>query len=126
MGRNDDISLLRAELAEAIQEQERFAREARDSAATAGRALRELSEVRALIARMRPVLEYVSRGRGYVGVEPYPDATARFALGALDDAAHAAAPQPDEPDCGGCAVDEACPLDAAVPAAVDNAIRGHS
>jgi hypothetical protein len=30
------------------------------------------------------VLEYVSRGRRYVDVEPYPDATARRALAALD------------------------------------------
>lgn len=29
------------------------------------------------------VAEYVSRGRGYIGVEPYPDTTARMALGAL-------------------------------------------
>jgi hypothetical protein len=32
------------------------------------------------------VLRYVSAGRGYVDVEPYPDALARRALGALDDA----------------------------------------
>lgn len=32
------------------------------------------------------VLAYVSAGRGYVDVEPYPDALARRALGALDDA----------------------------------------
>jgi hypothetical protein len=33
-----------------------------------------------------PVLRYVSKGRRYVDVEPYPDALARRALGALDDA----------------------------------------
>lgn len=32
------------------------------------------------------VLGYVSRGRRYVGVEPYPDAAARRVLGDLDDA----------------------------------------
>lgn len=31
------------------------------------------------------VLEYVSRGRHYVGVEPYPDFEARRALGRLHD-----------------------------------------
>lgn len=31
------------------------------------------------------VAQYVSRGRGFVGVEPYPDATARMALGALSE-----------------------------------------
>jgi hypothetical protein len=31
------------------------------------------------------VVEYVSMGRGYIGVEPYPDATARFALGELQE-----------------------------------------
>lgn len=31
----------------------------------------------------RPVLEYVSRGRGYVDVTPYPDYTARRALGLM-------------------------------------------
>jgi hypothetical protein len=39
-----------------------------------------------LIARMRPVLEYVSRGRSFVGVDgPYPDATARRVLAELTD-----------------------------------------
>lgn len=33
--------------------------------------------------RLVKVAAYVSRGRGFVGVEPYPDATARMALGAL-------------------------------------------
>ena len=31
------------------------------------------------------VLTYVSSGRGYVGVTPYPDATARKALGRIRD-----------------------------------------
>jgi hypothetical protein len=30
---------------------------------------------------MRPIVEYVSRGRGFVDVEPYPDAAARAILG---------------------------------------------
>jgi hypothetical protein len=33
------------------------------------------------------VLRYVSAGRGYVDVEPYPDAAARRVLGAIDTAA---------------------------------------
>lgn len=33
-----------------------------------------------------PVVEFVSRGRGYVGVEPYPDARARNANALLRDA----------------------------------------
>ncbi|TQS30024.1 hypothetical protein [Microbispora sp. KK1-11] len=37
----------------------------------------------AALERLVKVAEYVSRGRGFVGVEPYPDATARFALGAI-------------------------------------------
>ncbi|GAA2360944.1 hypothetical protein Cme02nite_38380 [Catellatospora methionotrophica] len=39
-----------------------------------------------LIARMRPVLEYVSRGRSFLGVDgPYPDATARRVLAQVAD-----------------------------------------
>lgn len=44
--------------------------------ARAEQAERERDEARA-------VLEYVSRGRRYVDVEPYPDATARRILGAI-------------------------------------------
>ncbi|GIH95343.1 hypothetical protein ACFFMN_23565 [Planobispora siamensis] len=36
-----------------------------------------------LYDRLISIAAYVSRGRGYVGVEPYPDATARATLGAL-------------------------------------------
>jgi hypothetical protein len=41
---------------------------------------------------IRKVLEYVSRGRRYVDVEKYPDATARRALGRIldEEAAEAA------------------------------------
>lgn len=39
-----------------------------------------------LLEQARPVLEHVSRGRGFLGVEPYPDATARRVLGAWIDA----------------------------------------
>ena len=38
-----------------------------------------------LWADIYDVLRYVSRGRGYVDCEPYPDAQARRALGALPD-----------------------------------------
>jgi hypothetical protein len=38
-----------------------------------------------LIGLMRPVVEYVSRGRSFVDVGPYPDGAARRALGALND-----------------------------------------
>lgn len=36
--------------------------------------------------RLTQVAAYVSMGRGYIGVQPYPDATARAALGMLDQA----------------------------------------
>lgn len=39
--------------------------------------------------RLVNVAEYVSMGRSYVGVKPYPDATARFALGALSETGEA-------------------------------------
>lgn len=57
-----------------------------------------------LIARMRPVLEYVSRGRSFVDVDgPYPDATARRVLAQVADATPAATPKPQcdiPPPCG--------------------------
>lgn len=40
-------------------------------------------ELLVVSADVREVLVYVSRGRGYVDVEPYPDFEARRALGAL-------------------------------------------
>jgi hypothetical protein len=40
---------------------------------------------REALDRLVKVAVYVSRGRGFVDVEPYPDATARAALGALPD-----------------------------------------
>jgi hypothetical protein len=46
-------------------------------------------QIEPLVAALRDavkVLRYVSAGRGYVDVEPYPDALARRTLGALDDA----------------------------------------
>jgi hypothetical protein len=46
-----------------------------------------------VIGLMHPVVEYVSRGRSFVDVGPYPDAAARRALGALD--------RPAEPAQGG-------------------------
>ena len=39
------------------------------------------------------VLQYVSRGRGYVDVEPYPDSLAREALGELRLPAQQAVPE---------------------------------
>lgn len=38
-----------------------------------------------IIVACIPILEYVSRGKGYVGVEPYPDASARRVLGMIRD-----------------------------------------
>lgn len=38
-------------------------------------------ELEALLAEATPILGYVSRGRGFVDVEPYPDAAARRVLG---------------------------------------------
>jgi hypothetical protein len=51
-------------------------------------AMAKVAELEAERDRLReaiPVLEYVSRGRRFVDVEPYPDATARRVLGALED-----------------------------------------
>jgi len=42
-------------------------------------------EVLAVLPDLIRVAAYVSRGRGFVDIEPYPDALARKALGALDD-----------------------------------------
>ena len=39
---------------------------------------------RAVTAALLPIVQYVSRGRGYVDVERYPDAAARRALGLAD------------------------------------------
>lgn len=36
-----------------------------------------------VLADIVEILEYVSRGRGFVDVEPYPDAKARRVLGAI-------------------------------------------
>lgn len=58
---------------------------------------RERDEARAAMADLIRVAAYVSRGRRFVDVEPYPDALARKALGALDDATlHAALDRPDD------------------------------
>lgn len=48
--------------------------------------------LRAVAEAARPVLGYVSMGRRYVDVEPYPDATARRVLANLVDALDATAP----------------------------------
>lgn len=41
--------------------------------------------LRNAVAYLHPVAAYVSRGRRYVDIEPYPDAGARRALGVLAD-----------------------------------------
>ena len=46
-------------------------------------AAEKVERLRADAELARPVLEYVSRGRRFVGVEPYPDAQARRALGQI-------------------------------------------
>lgn len=57
----------------------------------------ERDHARAAVADLIRVAAYVSRGRRFVDVEPYPDALARKALGALDDATlHAALDRPDD------------------------------
>ncbi|MBO2461649.1 hypothetical protein [Actinomadura violacea] len=61
-----------------------------DDIVNAARCLRaERDELRRCIGAALPglvrVAGYVSRGRGFVDVEPYPDGAARVALGALDD-----------------------------------------
>lgn len=48
------------------------------------------AELAALRERVLPILEYVSRGRRFVDVEPYPDAEARAVLGEVLDARAAA------------------------------------
>jgi len=69
---------LLAALGEARDERDRAIRE-RDQARGA------TGELRELLFAARGVLEYVSRGRGYVGTEqPYPDAAARRVLAAID------------------------------------------
>lgn len=50
-----------------------------------------------LLAEARDVLAYVSRGRGYVGVEPYPDVAARRILAAITDTGCLPDPAIDEP-----------------------------
>lgn len=51
-----------------------------------------LAELRAAAEAAVPVLGYVAMGRDYIGVEPYPDATARRVLAVLVDALEATAP----------------------------------
>ena len=46
----------------------------------------EVELLREALAEAVPVLDYVSRGRGYVDVTKYPDATARMALPLVRDA----------------------------------------
>jgi len=60
---------------------ERIARHG-EAAHFSGREVAHITSASAMIAlrAARPVLEYVSRGRGFVDVEPYPDAGARRAL----------------------------------------------
>jgi hypothetical protein len=41
--------------------------------------------IRLVLKKALSVLEYVSRGRGFVDVEKYPDVTARMVLGLIDD-----------------------------------------
>lgn len=43
----------------------------------------EVARLRAALAATLPVLQYVSYGRRYVDVQPYPDATARKLLGEI-------------------------------------------
>ena len=50
-----------------------------------GATLMALQEAREVIRALLPIAGYVSRGRGYVDVERYPDAAARRALGMADD-----------------------------------------
>lgn len=58
----------------------------------------ERDQLKATMHNLINVAAYVSRGRRFVGVGPYPDALARRALGALDDdILHAALDQPEEP-----------------------------
>lgn len=45
-----------------------------------------ISALEECIREALPVIEYVSMGRGYIGVKPYPDATARRVNAALRDA----------------------------------------
>lgn len=43
----------------------------------------EIARLRAALAATLPVLQYVSNGRSFVDVEPYPDAAARKLLGEI-------------------------------------------
>jgi hypothetical protein len=56
-----------------------------DSVAETQEVACELLDERALLERALPIVRYVSMGRGFVGVEPYPDAAARALLGAIEE-----------------------------------------
>lgn len=47
--------------------------------------LAEIDRLNEIIELARPVLQHVSRGRRAAFIDPYPDATARKALGAISD-----------------------------------------
>lgn len=55
----------------------------------AGEVLALAEQQKTVSGDVRQVLEYVSAGRRYVDVTPYPDAQARRALGALGDGENA-------------------------------------
>lgn len=64
----------------------------------AAKAEAELKQLKVTLPDLIRVAAHVSRGRAFADVEPYPDALARRALGALDDATlHTALGQPEEP-----------------------------
>jgi hypothetical protein len=71
-------------MADSIRSSARLAVEAAAPILLAAQEARLISQA-GLIDLMRPVVEYVSLGRGHMDFTPYPDATARRALGALDD-----------------------------------------
>lgn len=77
-----EVDRLRAELAGETEHQHVCS----DIAAANERLGDALTTARGLIAQMVPVVRYVSQGAEVLGVEPYPVAAARIALGAVDDA----------------------------------------
>ena len=71
------ISVIRKSLA--------IAKELPDKTGAGVDLIEDFTHLLEIIDLMTPVVEYVSRGKGYVGVTRYPDAEARAAMGKLGD-----------------------------------------
>jgi chromosome segregation ATPase len=78
---NGDLKSYAAQADEATQRAlergDRLERELREAQSKLGHRCRE-PRYREALERALPIIEYVSRGKGFVGVAPYPDALARI------------------------------------------------